>query len=102
MIEMSGGYMIPRGNGLPDLEISPLDPLDYLVSEIDKRSPGQSTVDKIKEELGKDRAPAVAGALGIPSIEEIRTAFKGGMVAVAGLAVGLILVVFGGYLLTKD
>lgn len=98
-------YIVPRGNGLPDLEVSPLDPIDYLVSEIDARDPnggGQSTLDKVKEELGKDRAPAVAGALGVPSIEEIKTAFKGGMVAVAGLAVGLILVIFGGYLLTKD
>lgn len=101
-----GGYMIAPGNGLPALDVNALDPLDYLASEIAARDTttdqGPSTLDKIKDELGKDRAPAVASALGVPSIEEIKKAFKGGMVAVSGLAVGLVLIIFGFYYLSKD
>jgi hypothetical protein len=91
---LTSDYMLAPGNGLPELHLDPLDPIDHVTQEIAARTP-QGVVDKAADKLKS----AVSDALGFDkAMQEI----KGAATALALAIVGIIVLIFGGYLLTKD
>lgn len=102
----ASGYSIPGGNGLGSIEASPLDPLDHLAAEIDARTPDAPTkASDVAENAGivSDAGGAISKALGLDAAyEHFKQDLKGIVVALGAGAVGLILLIFGIYLLTRD
>jgi hypothetical protein len=90
--------MLANGNGLPDLHLSPLDPLEHVQAEFAARNPDASMASAVSTGTGD----AIKTALGVPSLDDIKSAFAGGARLVVMLVLGLILVAIGLYQFTRD
>lgn len=95
--------MIAPGSGLPPLSLSALDPTGYVQDAFDARA------GKVPAEMasavttgGDITGSGLHLGLGLPTIEQIKGAFKGALVVLVMVVLGLLLVTFGTLQLTKD
>jgi len=102
---LAGGFIIPGNNGLPDLYINATDPADWTTMQIAARQPTSTAATDAAATNGQPvtQFTSASGVLEkLFSPDYLAMIGKGIAAKIAGILLGLAVVIFGLYYFTKD
>lgn len=101
---LAGGFLVPGGNGLPDLYLNATDPADWVTMQIAARQPAAAPVVNAAAAAGQPVSQFTSGILPdwLTSPQWLENKMSGLAVKIGGMAIGLLIVGFALYYLSKD
>lgn len=106
----AGSFMIPGGNGLPDLEVLTTDPAGWVTMQIAARKPAVDSVNDPKKSGVDPQGNILPGGATTPgtSLTEwlagtgLKDTLQGLVVAGGMILLAVLLIILGAYMLSKD